>query len=149
MDGVLTIRVLGLLAAGLALSGCTGNRTPFDSGVLDAELIAQMAGSAKNRGQNGPRGAVEGGLIGYAVGHGMDPQDQQQAGQVYEEAADHQSVSWFNSDTGYQYTVTPRSTLHTGSGQPCRQAEIEAVLDGRRETMVKMACRRPDGRWAF
>ncbi len=151
VKGVWMVWMAGMVAIALLLSGCVENRAQAGAGVgaLGGGLLGSLAGPAKNRGQNALIGAAIGGLAGYAVGNEMDKNDQVRVSQAYERAADNQPVGWVNPDTGRQYTVTPRSTTHNAAGQPCRQAEIDSTIDGRRETVVKMACRRPDGTWEF
>jgi surface antigen len=145
------VGILLLLAAALLNQGCVENRAQAGAGVgaLGGGLVGSLVGPAKNRGQNALIGAAVGGLAGYAVGNEMDKQDRQRVNQAYERTPDHQPVAWTNPNNGHQYTVIPRSTTQNAGGQPCRQAEIESIIDGRRETVVKMACRRPDGAWEF
>ncbi|MBF0583557.1 MAG: glycine zipper 2TM domain-containing protein [Magnetococcales bacterium] len=143
--------VVGMVFAGLLLSGCVENKAQGGAGVgaLGGGLLGSLVGPAKNRGQNALIGAAIGGIAGYAVGNEMDKNDQMQVNRAYERTPDNQPVAWTNPNTGHQYTVTPRSTTQKANGQHCRQAEIESVIDGRRETVVKMACRRADGVWEF
>lgn len=149
-DGFFMVGIVGL-ASCLTLSGCLENRAQSGAGIgaLSGGLLGSLAGPSKNREQNALIGAAMGSLVGYALGNEMDKNDQLQVNRAYERAADNQSVDWVNPTTGNKYTVTPRSTTRNKSGQPCRQAEIDSVIDGRHETVVKMACRRSDGKWAF
>ncbi|WP_227657448.1 glycine zipper domain-containing protein [Candidatus Magnetaquicoccus inordinatus] len=140
-----------LLVGTLFCQGCVENRAQAGAGVgaLGGGLLGSLAGPAKNRGQNALIGAAVGGLAGYAVGNEMDKQDRQRINHAYERLPDNQPTAWTNPNNGHHYSVTPRSTTQNAAGQPCRQAEIESIIDGRRETVVKMACRRPDGTWEF
>lgn len=151
VNGRWVVGVAGVVAAGLALSGCIENKAQAGAGIgaLGGGLIGSLAGPSKNRGQNALIGAAVGGLAGYAVGNEMDKNDRMRINQAYERTPNNQPVAWVNPDNGHQYTVTPRSTTQNAAGQPCRQAEIDSIIDGRRETVVKMACRRPDGTWEF
>lgn len=79
----------------------------------------------------------------------MDRDDQLRLNQACERLPDNQSVTWSNANTGHYYTVTLRTSLHTAGNPPCRQAEIESVSGGQRDTTVMAACRRPDGFWVF
>lgn len=150
-NGTGALLVTGMIFSGLVLSGCVGNKAQGGAGLgaLGGGLIGSLAGPSKNRGQNALIGAAIGSVAGYAIGNEMDKNDQLQVNQAYERTPDHKPVTWSNPNTGNQYIVTPRSTTHNANGQPCRQAEIESIIDGRRETVVKMACRRPDGVWEF
>ncbi|MBF0161323.1 MAG: hypothetical protein HQL88_03455 [Magnetococcales bacterium] len=147
---MLTVGMVGLVSC-LLLSGCMETRAQSGAGIgaLGGGLLGSLAGPAKNRGQNALIGAAVGGLVGYAVGNEMDKSDQLHVSRAYERTPDNQPVAWVNPNSGNQYTVTPRSTTRNAAGQPCRQAEIDSVIDGRHETVVKMACRRPDGAWEF
>ena len=140
--------VVGSLSAGVLFSGCT-NKAQSGAGIgaLGGGLIGSLAGPAKNREQNALIGAAVGGLFGYAIGNEMDKYDREKVNTVYETAPDNKPVAWVNPNTHKSYTVTPRSTKINANGQPCREAEIASVIDGKAETVVKMACRRPDGTW--
>jgi surface antigen len=135
---------------------------------LMALLVTGCANSQMNKGQQGALGGAAGGallgqaigqnteatligagvglMLGYIVGNEMDKWDRQNLNQTYENVASGRSVQWKNPDTGNQYQVTPTST--TGTPQrPCRDAEIQAVIDGRQETTYTTACRNDRGEW--
>jgi surface antigen len=87
-------------------------------------------------------GAAVGGLIGYIVGNEMDKYDRQQLNHVYDRGLSNQTSSWINPDTGYQYAVTPQPAYSNAqTNKVCRQAEIDAVIDGRHQKTYSTACR--------
>lgn len=143
-----TTSMVAMVSSGLFLSGCATNaQSGAGLGALGGGLIGSLAGPSKNREQNALIGAAVGGLLGYAVGNEMDKEDLAHVNQAYENIPDNQSVAWVNPNTRNKYTVTPRSTTKNQYGRDCRQAEIDSVIEGKHETVVKMACRRPDGQW--
>ncbi|MEO5340098.1 MAG: glycine zipper domain-containing protein [Magnetococcus sp. MYC-9] len=129
------------------LSGCQ-NMAQQGAGVgaLGGGLAGSLLGNPKNRAQNALIGAAVGGLVGYAVGNEMDKNDRNKLSHTLETAPSRQATTWVNPDTRAEYTVVPQPAYQS-EGRQCRQAEIASVIDGRRETVLKTACRRPDGQW--
>lgn len=93
-------------------------------------------------------GAAVGTVLGYVVGNEMDKYDRQQLNSVYEQGPSGQASSWVNPDNGNSYSVTPNRATTGGTG-PCRNAQIEAVIDGRREITNSTACRDYNGQWVL
>jgi len=91
-------------------------------------------------------GTVLGAAIGGAIGGRMDDNDLRQTGMVLENNTIGQNTVWVNPDTGYRYDMQPTSTYQSASG-PCRDYRMQAVIDGRNETINGTACRQPDGSW--
>ncbi|OSM01644.1 putative 17 kDa surface antigen [Magnetofaba australis IT-1] len=136
------------IAAPLALAGCANNaQQGAGVGALAGALAGSLTSKSKNKEQNALIGAAIGGALGYMIGNEMDKADKQRLRDVYETSPSNKTSSWVNPDSGNQYRVTPKPAVTSRSGQVCRDAEIEAVIDGRRETVVQRACRLPDGRW--
>ncbi|HKJ66293.1 MAG TPA: glycine zipper domain-containing protein [Desulfopila sp.] len=96
-------------------------------------------------------GAAVGTMLGYIVGNEMDKFDKRELNQAYEFTPSGQTTSWQNPDSGNLYQVTPQPAYSSPSSpqRPCRQAEIEAVIDGRRETTYTTACRNDAGQWVL
>jgi surface antigen len=141
------LAMAGLLSAALALSGCANNaQSGAGIGALGGGLAGSLIGNSKNKEQNALIGAAVGGVLGYAIGNEMDKADQARLMSIYETSPSNQAHSWVNPDSNNEYVVTPRPARQV-SGRVCREAEIESVIDGRRETVMKQACRRSDGRW--
>lgn len=94
-------------------------------------------------------GAALGGLVGYVVGNEMDKMDRQKLTNVYETGPSYNTSSWVNPDTGNRYAVTPQPAYTAPTtNQVCRKAEIEAIIDGRKEVTEAVACRE-NGRWVI
>ncbi len=93
-------------------------------------------------------GAAVGTMLGYIIGNEMDKYDREQLNHVYERGVSKQTNAWRNPDTGHQYQVTPQPFYaDPQTNQPCRQAEIRTIIDGKAETAYTTACRDKDGRW--
>ena len=94
-------------------------------------------------------GAALGGLAGYIVGNEMDKYDREQVNRTYESTSSYERNSWVNPDTGKEYTVTPQPAYQDpANDRVCRKAEIEAVIDGKKEITEAVACREND-RWVI
>jgi surface antigen len=94
-------------------------------------------------------GATLGGLVGYIIGNEMDKYDREQLNKTYETAPSYEKTSWVNPDTGKEYAVTPQPAYQdSASDRVCRKAEIEAVIDGKKEITEAIACRE-NGRWVI
>lgn len=130
----------------LALTSCaTKGQTGAVGGAAAGALVGQAIG--KNTGAT-LIGAAVGGMLGYIIGNEMDKYDRQQLGYAYERAPSGQATSWVNPDTGNQYSVTPQPAYqNTSTRQVCRRAEVDAVIDGRREKTYTTACRNQYGEW--
>ena len=87
--------------------------------------------------------------LGYIVGNEMDKFDRQQLNNVYETGVSGRPSTWNNPDTGNRYSVTPQPAVQGPRGGTCRRAEIQAVIDGRRETTYSTACRDDYGQWVL
>ncbi len=92
-------------------------------------------------------GAAVGTMIGYIFGNEMDKYDKEQLNHVYERGMSNQPSPWVNPDTNNQYMVTPQPAYQNNKGQYCRKAEIEAIIDGKREITHTTACRDEYGQW--
>ena len=134
------------LLLGLTATGCA-NKAQSGAGVgaLTGGLIGALVSGDKEEGAL--IGAVIGGLAGYAIGNEMDKYDRQQLSQAYETGHSNVAKSWVNPDSGNRYTVTPQQAYTGPKGKPCRDARIEAVINGQPETVVTKACRTSDGMW--
>jgi surface antigen len=129
--GLFTKQNIGT-ALGAAVGGLLGSQLGRGSG----NTVATIAG------------VVGGGFLGNQVGAGMDQADQGCMAQTLDQAPPGRTVSWRNPDNHRDYHVTPRDEFNR-RGQRCRNVESEAIIDGRREIVTNVACRRKDGSWAF
>lgn len=145
------------LAAILATSGCA---TPGSRGGVSQEqagmviggalggLLGAQVGDQEDEGRTAAiiLGTLAGAAIGGAVGRSMDDVDRLKTGHALENVRTGVSSRWRNPDTGNRYAVTPTRTYDRPS-RPCREYEIEAMIEGRTETVRGTACREPDGTW--
>ena len=129
--GLFTKQNIGT-ALGAAVGGLLGSQLGRGSG----NTVATIAG------------VVGGGFLGNQVGAGMDQGDQGCMAQTLDQAPPGRTVTWQNPDSHRDYRVTPRDEFDR-HGQRCRNVESEAIIDGRREVVTNVACRRRDGSWAF
>jgi surface antigen len=144
-------RLVVVVCAGVlaAASGCTEIRQEqtgaLVGGVLGGALGSQV-GSGSGRTAAIVAGTLAGALIGGSVGRSMDRADQERAYGAFERAPTGETVAWQNPDTSNRYEVTPTRTYNSRSG-PCRDYEMDAWVDGRKETVTGTACRQSDGTW--
>ena len=132
------------------LTGCATNPTNEQSGQVIGGVLGGVLGSQVGKGSGRTAaiivGTVAGAMIGGSVGRSMDETDRMKAQNAFEYNRSNEPTSWRNPDTGHAYTVTPTRT-YTRQNSTCREYTTEAVIDGRRETVVGNACRQPDGTW--
>ena len=140
------IRLLMLFFLAAAISSC-GQLNKAQSGAGMGAAGGAIIGQAIGHNTGATLiGAAVGTMVGYMVGNEMDKYDSQQLGLVYERGIPGQTISWRNPDSGHMHHVTPQPVVRTASGI-CRTAEIDSVIDGRRETTLATACRDEYGRW--
>jgi len=94
--------------------------------------------------------ALMGGLLGGAIGHGLDNRDKEMAAkaarQAFENNRTGQASTWNNPDSGNSGTVTPTRTYQQG-GQYCREYQQSITVGGEKKQAFGTACRQPDGSW--
>lgn len=140
--------ILLLSSATLTMNSCaTREQTGQVLGGAAGAAAGSQIGGGSGRTIATIGGAILGAAVGGAIGSEMDDDDRQQTGLALENAETGRSTDWVNPDTGYRYDVTPTSTFQSASGQPCRNYTMQAVIDGRNETVNGTACRREDGTW--
>ena len=140
-----------VLSLSLLLSSCAGNGSPNKAGVGAAGGAAGGALIGQAIGHNTEAtliGAAIGTMLGYMVGNEMDKYDREQLNHVYERGVSGQSNAWRNPDNGNQFIVTPQPAYSNPvTHQPCRQATIQSIIDGKSQTVYTTACRDNNGRW--
>ncbi|RUM41409.1 MAG: hypothetical protein DSY80_08875 [Desulfocapsa sp.] len=138
-----------LLTLTFLLSSCAGGPNKAGMGAAGGAAGGALMGQAIGHNTEATLiGAVAGGLLGYIIGNEMDKYDREQLNHVYERGVSGQADSWRNPDNGNSYRVTPQPAYSNGSsGQPCRKAEIQSIIDGRQETVYTTACRDRNGHW--
>ena len=149
---------VGIVSVGMVagLAACEHARISKETiGLLGGAAAGGLAGSqiGKGRGQivATGAGALLGALVGREIGRSLDKADQLYAeratGQALETSQTGQSSSWTNPDSGNHGTVTPIRTVHTDSGEPCREYQTTVTVGGETAQAYGTACRNPDGSW--
>ena len=138
-----------LLLSILTLSSCGGQLTQGQAGAGIGAAGGAIVGQAIGKSTEATLiGMAVGTMLGYIVGNEMDKYDRQQLNSAYETGVSGRPTAWHNPDNGNRYTVTPQPAVQGPRGT-CRKAEIEAVIDGRRETTYSTACRDDYGQWVL
>jgi surface antigen len=145
------IRTTSLCCA-LVLAGCTNYGRQEQTGMVIGGALGGLLGSQVSRKHDDWRtaaiiaGTMVGAAIGGSVGQTMDEVDRMNTARSLEAVRTGVPSTWRNPDTGNQYSVTPTRTFGTTAG-PCRDYTIDALIEGRQETVRGTACREPDGSW--
>jgi surface antigen len=137
------------LSLTLILSSCAGGPNKAGIGAAGGAAGGAIMGQAIGHNTEATLiGAVAGGLLGYIIGNEMDKYDRQQLNHVYERGVSGQTDAWRNPDNGNSYQVTPQPAYsNPTTNQPCRQAKIQSVIDGKQQTVHSTACRDNNGQW--
>ncbi|MBF0192210.1 MAG: glycine zipper 2TM domain-containing protein [Magnetococcales bacterium] len=115
-------------------------------GALGGALVGSLSGPSKNRVENSLIGAVAGGLLGAAIANDRERQGHVVVHQALEYAPSYQTSTWIHPDTRVSYAVVPQP-VRTIQGRVCREVEIQARIDARRETLTGLSCRDRSGQW--
>ena len=139
------------LAGTLALSGCATTQGQNEQGgMIIGGILGGVLGSQVGKGHGRTAaiiiGSLAGAAIGGNVGRYMDETDRMKTAQTLETVRTGVPSTWRNPDTGYEYEVTPTSTVDTDTG-PCREYTVQANIGGKKETVYGTACRQQDGSW--
>lgn len=150
MKKVYIVAVVGFT---LLLSSCASNdmngMSRGGQGGIGGGAAGAIIGQAVGKSTEATLiGAALGAVLGYAIGNEMDKADEMQLNNAYERGASGRQVSWVNPDSGNNYNVIPQPAYtNSSNNQVCRQAEIEAIIDGQRERTFATACRNSYGEW--
>lgn len=120
--------------AGMVIGGLLGGALGSQIGGGDGRTAAIIAGT------------LAGAAIGGSIGRTMDDVDRANTASALETVRTGVSTRWRNPDSGNSYSVTPTRTYESSAG-PCREYTIDAVIAGREEKVVGIACRERDGSW--
>jgi surface antigen len=150
------IKIVGFFAVlSLALMGCQGSMpSKQTSGAVLGGVAGGVAGSVIGKGKGQQVAIVAGTLLGAAlggaIGGSMDQTDTlQMQSALNANNPTGQAVTWNNSNTQTQYTVTPTSTFQNAQNQTCREYTTIGIINGKREEMHGTACQQPDGSWSI
>ncbi len=145
---LIAITIIGTML--LVLTSCADTHKG-QQGAVGGAVGGALIGQAIGRSTEATLiGAAIGTMLGYIVGNEMDKYDRQQLNYAYDQGRSGQPVSWVNPDTGHNYQVVPQPAYtHPSTNQVCRQAEIQAVIDGQPQTTYTTACRNAQGQWVL
>lgn len=139
-----------IAAVALTLGACAQQPTQEQTGAVVGGALGGLLGTQVGGGRGTTAaiiaGTLGGAMIGGTLGRNLDDADRMRVSQTLETAPDHRPVAWTNPNTGYQYETTPTRTFQS-AGRDCREYRVEAMMDGRPETIVSTACRDSSGRW--
>jgi surface antigen len=131
----------------ILFSACTQAELGTAIGGLGGAAVGGQIGDKKHRTRNAIIGAFAGTMIGYIVGNEMDKSDKQKLNNTFETTPSHKKVKWINPDNNNSYEVTPEPAYTANDGRPCRDAYIQAVIDGKYKQVKTTACRNNNGIW--
>jgi surface antigen len=136
------------LTTTLTITGCATNQgEQQQAGMIIGGILGGVLGNEIGGGTAAIiAGTLIGASIGGAIGQSMDATDRAHVSESLETVRTGVPSRWRNPDTGNDYTVVPTKTYETASG-PCREYTIDAIVNGREETVYGTACRQPDGSW--
>lgn len=146
MKPIITLIAIATLT--VSTVGCQLNKQAVGSGVggVAGGVLGSNIGGGTGRTAAIIGGTILGAMIGGHIGSEMDELDRRRTYETFENTPTGRSNSWNNPDTGAQYTVTPTRTYDSQSG-PCREYEMDAYIDGKREVVKGTACRNSRGEW--
>ena len=142
MRAVLVLCVAATVTVGCATHEQTGQVAGGAAGAAAGTQIG--GGSGRTIATIG--GALIGAFIGGQIGSRMDEEDHRRTSMALENTRTNETTEWLNPDSGNQYSIQPTNTYQADSG-PCRDYTMQAVIDGRNETVTGTACRQADGTW--
>ncbi len=136
-----------LIALSFTLFSCTSAQLGSTIGGLGGAAIGGQIGDKSHRSRNAIIGAFAGAVIGYIVGNEMDKYDREKLNQTFEKVPSHKKVTWVNPDNHNKYEVIPEPAYTSNDGRVCRDAYIQAVINGEYKQVKTTACRNDDGTW--
>lgn len=140
---------LAVLVVALALAGCGTINNEQQGAVLGAVVggvVGNQIGSGVGRAAATFAGVLIGSAVGSNIGRMMDYNDRRQVAYALETSPSGAASAWRNPDTGARYEVTP-GPAYRSNGRVCREYATTAYIDDRRERVIGLACRQPDGSW--
>lgn len=142
--------IVALAIASLLGACATMEPTKSQSGAAGGAAAGALLGQIIGKNTEATLlGAAIGGMLGYIVGNEMDKYDRQQLNMAYEKSPSYTSTNWVNPDSGKNYAVTPQPAYQDSASRVCRKAEIEAVIDGKKQKTLATACRNDQGQWVI
>ncbi|MBX7199980.1 MAG: glycine zipper 2TM domain-containing protein [Rhodospirillaceae bacterium] len=147
--------VAALVTSTLALSGCTSDAGPNQTGgaLLGAGLGAQVGaqlGHGDGRAAATAIGALAGAAVGSNIGKRLDDVDRMRMREAEQRAYNaplNEPIIWNNPNTGHSGTVTPTREGRRPNGEYCREFQSNITVGGQSEKGYGTACRQADGSW--
>ncbi|MEN8252342.1 MAG: glycine zipper domain-containing protein [Patescibacteria group bacterium] len=137
--------IIAVIVLFASVSGCNYAQMSGVGGAGAGALIGQAIG--KNT-EATLIGAAVGTMVGYMIGNEMDKYDKAQLNNAFETGQSGRVYAWDNPDNGNNFEVIPgKAQRNPKTGQICRPAKIEGVIDGRREDIIMKSCRDKYGQW--
>lgn len=143
-QGLVCLAAIGFLLTPTLVQADAG--AGAGAGALGGALVGSLAGPAKNRVENSLIGAVTGGLLGYALGTEAENEGSYRVNQVLEVAPSYTTTTWVSPATSASYVVTPQPAQMV-QGRICREVNIQASIDAKKENLVGLTCRDENGQW--
>lgn len=145
----------GVVAIGLAVSGCSQDRGAKETGGtilggIGGALLGSMFGKGSGRIAAIAVGTLAGAMIGSEVGKSLDKADRAAIDRAERRATTapmNETITWENPDSGNRGTITPVREGQDTQGRYCREFRQTIEIDGRLEEGTGVACRQPDGTW--
>jgi surface antigen len=146
---------VGVLAAALTLAGCSGFDLREPSSWTSAGQMRRDAGAGFGTANAAAGKAAPvrpaGGLLGGAIGQGLDGRAQGLAVEAQNRALDAPAgarpVPWTTDDGQASGDVVPGTPFAAG-GRNCRDYTQRIHVDGQTRTARGVACRNTDGSWS-
>lgn len=145
IKNIALLLVVAILFTSCATTETSKGQTGAVGGAAAGALLGQIIGRDT---EATLLGAAIGGVLGYIVGNEMDKYDRRQLNAAYENTPSNQTTTWVNPDSGKRYSVTPQPAYHEHN-RVCRKAEIDAVIDGKKQKTLATACRNEQGQWVL
>lgn len=148
------IKSLILATSASLFVSCSSSNTQSENttiGAVTGAVVGGVAGSAIGAGTGTAVavgvGIVGGALVGGAMGHSMDHSDNMQANYALSNAPKHKPHHW-KGRNGTRYTVIPTSKSMKMYGHShCRKYTMIANMNGKKEKVHGVACRKANGSW--
>ncbi len=147
--------VAALVTSTLALSGCTSDAGPNQTGgaLLGAglgALVGSQFGHGDGRAAATAIGALAGAAVGSNIGKRLDDVDRMRMREAEQRAYNaplNEPIIWNNPNTGHSGTVTPTREGRRPNGEYCREFQSNITVGGQSEKGYGTACRQADGSW--
>jgi surface antigen len=115
-------------------------------GAAAGGAVGSQVGKGENRQIAILIGTVAGAAIGAKIGRDIDQTDRACIGHALELSGDKKRVTWKSANGRTTYLLTPLRSFEE-KGVNCREFDLRATSDDRKETRRAKACPGGDGTW--